>query len=116
MKDQMKKKLIAVQVDGTAAQIPSENRDFVFTTEIDIDLLVDVLMESDADIRRRRRYQRQSFTAQFGQGVINELGILPLYFSEVIQFQTIISSGKMTCCAYKAVKRAGKSEMAAAAG
>ena len=77
LQNQLEKELIAVQIYRTAAEVSSEYRNVIFFTKIKIHFLFGILMESDANIRRCRRYQRKCLSTQAGQGMIDQLRFKP---------------------------------------
>ena len=56
--------LIAIQINGSPAQISSKNRNVMGFTVVEVHLLVRILVETDTDIGRCGRYQRERLTAQ----------------------------------------------------
>ena len=70
MDDQLVEQLVIVKIDASSSYLPTEDRDPVGPTELDIDLLGQVLMISNADVRVRRREEDQGLATQARQGVI----------------------------------------------
>jgi len=57
VEDQLKKELVAIQVNGSSAQISSEYRNMIGFAEVKVYLLFHILMETNTDIRCGRGNQ-----------------------------------------------------------
>jgi hypothetical protein len=82
VKDELEKKLVSIQVNGSPSQITPKHRDLVGAAVGEVHLLLDILMKTDAYVRGRRRDEGEGLPPQFRQSMIDQLRFLPGYFAE----------------------------------
>jgi len=77
MENQLIKKLIPIQIDGSSPHFTSNHRDIVCSAKFQIHLLFHILVKADAHIWLGRGDERESLAAQMRQGMVNELRFMP---------------------------------------
>jgi hypothetical protein len=71
--DDLVKDLVAVQIHRAAADLAAKDGDAPFSAKGDIDLLLQVLMIADADVRLAGSQDVEPLDADAGLGVVHKL-------------------------------------------